>query len=696
MILLLLTVTCRNTFAQWTQTNGPLGITVSTFLNVNDSILLCGTNARGVMRSYDHGHNWSNSNTGIENNYIDCFAMDSVYIYAGSFESGIYRSSDKGLTWQPVNIGMQNEAVSNIVIGGGYIFAGTVLNGVYRSGDHGNTWTNINQGLLDFTYIIAMVYCNNRLIVEGDNYLFFSDDNGNSWNTDQGSTAFYSIDHFFQHGDTLLASVGIIYFRSIDGGHNWGPANIMTHSFVGFDHIGDTVYAGTRDGLYSSTDFGVTWNFSPALLRQGTRELDGFVISNGKFLLGYGEIGIYISDDTGSTWSQVPLNQFPVGSTIDDAITFANGTIYSGTHSDGVYSTLDGGNSWSRIGTPNEFDTLSNEIIFSILHVDQNIVLAGGCGTGLFRSGDNGNTWTHITNGLPADSGNFTCIKTLAICGPNILAALTTGVYYSTDSGVTWLPTSLTTGNILQTGGFAIRGNIACVGVIATPAISATGVYRSTDYGINWTMAENIPDIETMATGGNHVMYAGELFSSYVSLDDGLTWNGLGLGAAFSILAFDNFAFIGNNDGVFFSDNYGATWTLQNTGFFPAPHNVVMGLTRDSNYIYAGTERNGIWKRPLADFGIVTSISSAELNKHNFSIYPNPVNGIINIYLSDEEENSIIRIVNPLNETVTLIKTFGKKSLHADLSFLPDGIYTAVFETWNNRDSEKFVLMSHY
>jgi hypothetical protein len=35
----------------------------------------------------------------------------------------------------------------------------------------------------------------------------------------------------------------------------------------------------------------------------------------------------------------------------------------------------------------------------------------------------------------------------------------------------------------------------------------------------------------------------------------------------------------------------------------PYPNNAVQGLTRDSNYIYAGTYRDAIWRRPLSDFG---------------------------------------------------------------------------------------------
>jgi photosystem II stability/assembly factor-like uncharacterized protein len=646
--------------AQWTQTNGPEGISVHVFFNVDDSTLLCGTQSKGIFRSSDHGNNWNYSNSGVELEWIDCFEKDSLYIYAGSFGHGVFRSSDNGYTWQPANSGIATEAVNCLVIGDGCLFAGTVLNGIYRSTDHGATWIDINQGLLNSSYILAMVYNHSRLTVEADNYIFFSTDSGGTWDIDQGTTAFYQIENFFHRGDTMLASVGIILFRSTDGGQNWGNPVTMQHGITGFDMMNDTIYAGSREGVYRSSDFGASWIFIPSGdLRFGTRENEGFAISGGNLLSGYGEIGIYISNDTGSSWHQVPLNQFPVASTSDDALIFHNGTVYAGTHSNGVYSTKDQGNSWEKIGTINNLDTLSNEIVFAMLHVGPRLVFAGGCGNGLFISDDNGNTWTHITAGLPPDNGNFTCIKSLAVAGPNILAAMLNGVYYSTDSGLTWNPTNLTTSNILQTGGFAVRDSIVCVGVIGNPSISTSGVYRSTDYGINYTITDNIPDIDHMATGGNHTMYCGELFTAYVSYDDGQTWNGLGIGAAFTILAWNNFAFIGNNTGILFSNNYGMSWSQENTGLDPYPNNAVQGLTTDSVYVYAAVYRDGVWRRPLSDFGITTKTSSVE-SEPLFMISTNPVNDVLRIITSSE--------INSKNAQVEIISSLGTKLYRSNLN----------------------------
>src|SRR4029078_11579025 len=88
--------------AQVVKTNGPEGIQVTSFLNVSDSVLLCGTKSKGVSFSADHGNTWSRT-AGMDNLWIECLAMDALFVYAGSFGNGVYRSADHGHTWTPCN-----------------------------------------------------------------------------------------------------------------------------------------------------------------------------------------------------------------------------------------------------------------------------------------------------------------------------------------------------------------------------------------------------------------------------------------------------------------------------------------------------------------------------------------------------------------------------------------------------------------
>jgi photosystem II stability/assembly factor-like uncharacterized protein len=282
-----------------------------------------------------------------------------------------------------------------------------------------------------------------------------------------------------------------------------------------------------------------------------------------------------------------------------------------------------------------------------MLKIEPNIILAGGCGDGLFRSTDNGVTWTLITAGLPIEGmDDFTCIKTLIQCGSNILAALTEGVYYSTNNGLTWSATNLVAG-VLTASGFAVDGNIACVGIAGYPLQS--GIYRSTNSGVTWSLAATIPDVEAMAAGGNASMYAGDLFSSYVSDDNGISWSGIPVGGAFAIHAWDQYAFIGNNFGVFYTEDFGENWEPAIEGMDPYPNNAVQGLTHDDEYMYAGMYRDAVWRRPLSDFGFIPACTA--LVTTNADSGPGSLRDIINCSL----DNAIITFAPGLTgQTITL------------------------------------------
>ena len=153
---------------------------------------------KGAYVSNDLGATWSPSNTGMENQWVMSFEKDGSYLYAGTLGSGVFRSSDQGVTWSPANTGFATAAAYCLLNAGGYLWAGTIGTGVWKSPDQGSTWMNANGGALGSSFIFAMVFRGQRLEVEADNYLFYTDDGGQEWYVDQGSTAFYC-----SHGATL-------------------------------------------------------------------------------------------------------------------------------------------------------------------------------------------------------------------------------------------------------------------------------------------------------------------------------------------------------------------------------------------------------------------------------------------------------------------------------------------------------------
>ena len=80
-------------FAQWTRTNGPEGVSVSTLSNI-DGTIYTGTEVNGVYASTDDGLTWVARNTGIETFGVTSIVNKPGYIFAGTFGGGVYRSTD--------------------------------------------------------------------------------------------------------------------------------------------------------------------------------------------------------------------------------------------------------------------------------------------------------------------------------------------------------------------------------------------------------------------------------------------------------------------------------------------------------------------------------------------------------------------------------------------------------------------------
>jgi len=103
-------------------------------------------------------------------------------------------------------------------------------------------------------------------------------------------------------------------------------------------------------------------------------------------------------------------------------------------------------------------------------------------GSGIYVSTDDGVTWTSKSSGLPV-AGSVTAI---AVTGSSVLA-IADSIYESTDGGDTWAtlpgaPVGMT--NLHVTSGGTIYAG-------AEVGLGGQGIYRSTDGGANWTQTVN-------------------------------------------------------------------------------------------------------------------------------------------------------------------------------------------------------------
>lgn len=362
-----------------------------------------------------------------------------------------------------------------------------------------------------------------------------------------------------------ISSGGVL--KSTDAGVTWAPISddlpVLTLGAIALDpQDPDVIYLGTGEanahsfswfgmGLYKSTDAGVTWEYKGL---EDTRYIARIVIdpmnSNRVWVAGTGalfgtnpERGIYRSLDAGDTWDLVL--------SVTDS-TAGTDVAVDPQRPDTVYACM-----WERVRG---------------LTYRQ----SGGPSSGIYRSYDGGDTWQELTNGLP--SGPDVGRMGISVCEsqPEYLYAI-----YADDPGY-----------------FA-------------------GVYRSQDGGDSWTRTydgnlDNLHSsfgwyfgqIRVDPGDRDHVFALGVPF--FETQDGGNSWYEVGssMHVDHHALAFDptDFSriFNGNDGGIYYSLNSGATWYKsydQHTNQFYAIEIDYQNPSR----LYGGTQDNGTLRSITGD-----------------------------------------------------------------------------------------------
>ncbi|HKW09345.1 MAG TPA: hypothetical protein VJO33_03135 [Gemmatimonadaceae bacterium] len=211
-----------------------------------------------------------------------------------------------------------------------------------------------------------------------------------------------------------------------------GPPGNRTIAVAGIAGDPLTYYVGAASGgIWKTTDGGVHWqpifdnqlvssvsalavaSSNPSVVWAGTGE--SFIRSH--ISMGW---GIFRSNDAGATWTKVGLENTGRIARIavdprnpDVALVAALGHSYGPQPERGVFRTTDGGKTWTRVliasdsagGIDVLMDPNDPDVVYAAtwqLEIKTWTRTSGGSGSGIWKSTDNGATWTRLTgNGLP-------------------------------------------------------------------------------------------------------------------------------------------------------------------------------------------------------------------------------------------------------------------------------------------------------
>jgi Domain of unknown function (DUF5018)/Domain of unknown function (DUF6242) len=270
-----------------------------------------------------------------------------------------------------------------------------------------------------------------------------------------------------------------------------------------------------------------------------------------------------------------------------------------------------------NVATINWTARLRRPIIYSLAASGKNVYM--GCDAGVFRTSDNGSTWTNVTEG----TGIF-FVNTVTISGNNIyvgttgaIAPIVTngGVYLSTDNGNSWSSLLSVPERIYS---IAVKGsNIFAASV-------GGGIYLSTNNGADWVQANNginnnALNMNSVVVSGNNVIATDPNFGgSFLSNDNGTSWTSIGL-PIIRLVASGNDLFASTSTGLYLSTDHGVNWTIVNTGLstmvFPifSYKNYLFARGEGGKDIFLSANRGGSWTSISTDL-LDESISSVVIN----------------------------------------------------------------------------------
>lgn len=223
---------------------------------------------------------------------------------------------------------------------------------------------------------------------------------------------------------------------------------------------GRRVYMATSEGFFASRDGGRSWaevGMGPATALTGRKQVFGIGAhpADPRILLVGNWEGLWKSYDGGATWIPVGtrLPRDLVALSLSVSPTSPN-VVYLGSNGYGVFRSLDGGFTWTggEQGLPREADGRRAATIHTVVAdpADANVAYAGTSLDGVFKTGDGGQTWAGINEGLPVPLARRTYPPRITLSSmdpgtvyvalgvPRHSQLIETQVYVSTDGGRRW------------------------------------------------------------------------------------------------------------------------------------------------------------------------------------------------------------------------------------------------------------------
>ena len=349
---------------------------------------------------------------------------------------------------------------------------------------------------------------------------------------------------------------------------------------------------------------------NPEIIYVGTGEANP-----GGGSVAYDGLGVFRSNDGGATWVDLGLHESgSIGKMVvhpenpDICYVAAMGRMFSTNSERGIFKTTDGGQNWEKVLYLNDstgaVDIAVNpenpEILYAAMWERTRTPDRrhyGGQSCGIFKTTDGGTNWTELTAGLPSGSDVGRIGISISPSNPDILYAIYAdevgyfaGIFKTSNAGETWTQTNDgSLGSMYSSYGWWF-GRIR-VDPVNPQMAYAIGfdLYKTTNGGNSWS------NIGWSVHVDQHDLYAHPMNP--------------------------NFVVLGNDGGVYISQNAGNSWT------FLVNLPITQFYTVDVDYqfperLYGGTQDNGTNRTMTGNLNDWTNIYGGD----GFYVLVNPQN----------------------------------------------------------------------
>jgi len=485
----------------------------------------------------------------------------------------IMRSTDEGESWETFSFPEAGRLYDLALVPGGGISAAGQNGTVLVSSDDGQNWSDKGPGGSGYARQHLWKSAAECYVV-GKDLFHRTIDGGGTW-TEVETPSFFGLNEvYFVNDEEGYTVEDFGYWKTTDGGNSWVFENNFNEPLYRFRTLAldenhwYAVAFGEGGELWETTDAGLSWTMHVNYYSVGFPSL---TMNSNRLLFGSDLGDIFYTDDGGATVDNAVQNlavfpSAPINTigTRPDGTLFANNQPSGGTDNGTFFRSDDGGESWYSPADPpglrwvydiqfyddqhgvlgsygdvrytsdggeswGEASFPENYRLVNFALPQEDVYFAGTysnspAGGNLYRSEDQGATWTAVGGGLPLNNLYVSCVAFADVLTGYIACLVSNepGMYRSTDGGQSWSMISLS----------GIPGFIsdmlwldANTGIAAVPNGDVGGIYRTTDGGLHWENVSQLRARQLTTRDGSYIgaVYPGDAMFQE-STDEGMSW----------------------------------------------------------------------------------------------------------------------------------------------------------------------------